>query len=357
MNARAAVFREPGTPLELTSVGLPQLGDGEALVEVDCCTLCGSDLHSIRGDRRVPVPTILGHEIIGHVAETQGAVCDINGDPVRDGDRVCWSITASCGHCFYCTNSLPQKCQHLFKYGHEQVSAEHPLSGGLASHCQLVARTAIVRVPDALSDVVAGPAGCATATVAAALRTAGPCADRTIVILGAGMLGLTAAAMARSRGAASVIVTDIDEGRLRRAPSFGATDTSLDGLNELTGGRGADLVFDMSGSPAAMESSVDLLRIGGRLILVGAVFPARPLSLQADHLVRRMLRVEGVHNYRPEDLRSALEFLANAGADFPFASLVDREFPLEDVNQAVVSARDSGAFRVAVRPREFPSKS
>ncbi len=164
------------------------------------------------------------------------------------------------------------------------------------------------------------------------------------------MLGLTTCAMARSLGATNVFVTDIEEERVRRAAAFGATNPSLDGLSELTDGRGADIIFDMSGSPDAMESSVDLLRTGGRLILVGAVFPTRSLSLQAHQLVRKMLRVEGVHNYRPEDLQSAVEFLSGAGAEYPFASLVDREFPLEQINEAVGCARESGAFRVAVRP-------
>ena len=357
MNATAAIFRGPNTPLDLTSVPLPRLRGGEVIVEVDCCTLCGSDLHSISGVRRVPVPTILGHEIAGHVVDIQGDVSDLNGEPIGIGDRIGWSIAASCGRCFFCLQGPPQKCEQLFKYGHEQITDEYPLSGGLASHCHLVAGTAIVHVPDSLPDVVASPAGCATATVTAALRTAGSCDDRTIVIHGAGMLGLTAAAMARSRGAANVIVTDIDEGRVRRAAAFGTTQSSLDALSELTGGRGADIVLDMSGSPDAMESAIDQLRIGGRLILVGAVFPARPLSLQADKVVRKMLRLEGLHNYEPQDLQSALTFLSEHVDEYPFASLVGREFPLEEINEAVAWARESGAFRIAVRPRAISTNS
>jgi D-arabinose 1-dehydrogenase-like Zn-dependent alcohol dehydrogenase len=113
----------------------------------------------------------------------------------------------------------------------------------------------------------------------------------------------------------------------------------------------------MSGSPDAMESSIDLLRIGGRLILVGAVFPARPLSLQADQLVRRMLRVEGVHNYEPVDLQVAFEFLAETAGQYPFAELIGREFTLEQINEAVAYASKSGAYRVAIRPNADSSNS
>jgi putative phosphonate catabolism associated alcohol dehydrogenase len=350
MNATAAIFHSPDRPLELTSISLPQLREGEVLVEVDCCTLCGSDLHSISGARSVPVPTILGHEIVGHVVDVQGNVVDVTGEPVEVGNRVSWSIAASCGCCFFCNEGPEQKCEQLFKYGHQQISNDYPLSGGLATHCHLVAGTAIVKVPESLPDSVASPAGCATATVAAALRTAGRCEGQTIVIHGAGMLGLTAAAMAQSRGADNVIVTDLDADRVLQAAAFGATYPSLDGLSELTNGRGGDIVLDMSGSPDAMESSIDLLRIGGRLILVGAVFPARPLSLQADQVVRKMLRVEGVHNYEPADLQAAFDFLTEAAGQYPFAELVSRDFPLEQINEAVTFARDSGAFRVAIRP-------
>ncbi len=350
MNATAAVFHSADRPLELTSLALPQLRDGELLVEIDCCTLCGSDLHSISGTRSVPVPTILGHEIVGHIVDTKGDVSDVAGQPVRVGERVSWSIAASCGCCFFCDEGPQQKCEHLFKYGHQQISNDYPLSGGLATHCHLVAGTAIVKVPVSLADAVASPAGCATATVAAALRTAGSCEDKTIVIHGAGMLGLTAAAMASSRGAANVIVTDLDTNRIKQAAAFGATESSLDSLNQLTNSRGADIVLDMSGSPDAMESSIDLLRIGGCLILVGAVFPARPLSLQADQLVRKMLRVEGVHNYEPADLQAAFSFLTETASQYPFEELVSCEFPLDQINEAVTFARDSGAFRVAIRP-------
>ncbi len=99
-----------------------------------------------------------------------------------------------------------------------------------------------------------------------------------------------------------------------------------------------------------MEASLDQLRIGGRLILVGAVFPARPLAVSAEQIVRRLLRVEGVHNYRPDDLRSAMQFLADVSEQYPFASLVADEFPLGRINEAVASAERSGAFRIAVRP-------
>src|SRR5262249_39058127 len=143
---------------------------GETLVTVLGCTLCGSDLHSVDGRRTVPVPTVLGHEIVGTIAAFGDASPqrDFAGRELRVGDRITWGIVASCGKCFLCCRGLPQKCAHAVKYGHESLRPGRELLGGLADHCLLTPGTAIVRLPEALPLGVACPASCATATIAAA---------------------------------------------------------------------------------------------------------------------------------------------------------------------------------------------
>ena len=354
------VFHGSGRPLELRRYPLPHLADGELLVRVTCCTLCGSDVHTYQGRRSTPCPTVLGHEILGRVARlpSGSVVCDHEGTPLEIGDRITWSVAASCGSCFFCRDGLPQKCERLFKYGHQRISDRHPLSGGLADYCHLAPGTAVFRVPPELSDAVACPANCATATAAAAMRYAGPCAGRVLLVQGAGMLGLTAAAMAASEGAREVIVCDPLADRLQRAGSFGATRTACAGddgaslravVDEVTAGRGVDLAVDMSGAPTAMETGIELVRIGGRYVWVGAVFPVRPLAVSAETIVRKILSIQGVHNYAPEDLRKALEFLRDNHAQFPFEQLVAKTFALEDANAAFLHASQSVALRVAVR--------
>lgn len=356
----AAVFHSAGEPLELREFVLPALQAGEALVRVTCCTICGSDLHTIRGDRPVADPTVLGHEMIGRIVELpkEGpAICDVVGTPLAINDRVTWAVAASCGTCFFCEHDVPQKCQTLFKYGHE-TTERHALSGGLAEYCHLTRGTAIVRVPDSLSDHVACPANCATATVAAAIRTAGGCGGKSVVIHGAGMLGLTTAAMAASQGAASIMVTDVSEQRLARAKEFGATRSinvasGVTPLHEIltveTKGRGADIIFEMSGSPTVIEQSIDQLRIGGQLILVGSVFPTRAAELLPEQIVRKLLRIDGVHNYMPIDLRTAVDFLDQRAGIYPFHSLVEDECRLSDINELVQHALASQPVRVGVQ--------
>ncbi len=360
-HALAAVFTAPGQPLELRRLPLPRLDrPGEVLVRVTCCTICGSDLHTYTGRRTTPTPTILGHEIIGEVVDLgPGERSTLDGRPVRVGDRITWSIAASCGECFFCSRDLPQKCERLFKYGHEALGDAHPLSGGLAEYCCLAPGTAIVPLPDGLDDHVAAPASCATATVAAVIRVAGGCRDDVVLVQGAGMLGVTACAMARWLGAREVIACDVDERRLATATEFGATRTAVvEGdvgelarvVDEITGGRGVDVALELSGSGAAIETGLRHLRIGGRAVWAGAVFPAPPIPVTAEDVVRRLLTIRGVHNYTPRDLAIAVEFLHRTRETRRFETLVGKTFPLAEADAAFRHALERGERRVAVVP-------
>jgi alcohol dehydrogenase len=358
--SRAVVFHAPGRPLTLESFPLPALAGSEAVVRIQCATVCGSDLHSYSGRRHSPAPSVLGHEMVGAVAAMGPAGArDFEGRPLAIGDRVTWSMVWSCGACFYCARGLRPKCERLMKFGHEALTPGRELLGGFAEHCLLPEGTAILRVPPNVPDVVASPANCATATVAATMRHAGAVEGQSIVVMGAGMLGLTACAMASARGATCVIAIEPDPARAALARRFGA-DLALDArapaeevrrqVLAATAGRGAEFVFDFSGAPEAIESGLGLLRFGGRFVLAGATFPSRPVALPAEQLVRRMLCLIGVYNYEPRDLASALDFLSTHAARFPFAALVARAFPLEQAQAAFEYAETARPPRVAVIP-------
>ena len=356
MKATAAVFRGVGRPLDLMSWPIPEPGGREVLVEVVACTLCGSDLHSIHGRRSVPTPSVLGHEILGRVVAfgPEAARVDAAGKVLAEGDRVTWAVVASCGACLQCDRGLPQKCERGFKYGHEPLRPGRELSGGLADHCLLVPGTAIFRIPDGLSDEVACPASCATATVAAALEAAGPISGRSVVVVGAGMLGLTAIAWTRELGAAGVIACDPSDERLALAVAFGATGSATPSrLAEVataaTADRGVDVVLEFSGSPDAIEAAWPLLGTGGTLVLVGSVIPTRPVSVVPERIVRGCLTVRGVHNYAPRHLQGALEFLAR-NPQYPFGSLVSAWRTLEEIDAIVGSDLAKQALRVGIRP-------
>jgi len=353
----AMVFDAPGEPLRCERLPLRPPAAAEVLVRVTCCTICGSDLHSYTGRRPAPTPMILGHEIVG-IIEALGPIAptiDLRCQPLRVGDRITWTLAASCGTCATCMRGLPQKCEHLLKYGHERITEAMPLSGGLAEFCMLAAGTSIIRLPDTLPDAAACPANCATATVAAALRVAGPCADQAVLIFGAGMLGLTACAMTRDAGASTVICCDVNDQRLREAARFGATHVFRpdlpgfeDDVRKLTAGQGVDLVLEISGSAQAAEMGLKLLRLAGRAIWVGTVSPGPPVAVDPEMIVRRLLSIHGVHNYIPADLLTAIDFLS--ATRYPFADLVQAEYSLEEADAALNFSRTGAAVRVAVLP-------
>ena len=173
------------------------------------------------------------------------------------------------------------------------------------------------------------------------------------------MLGLIACAMAHSRGAREVIACDLEPRRLELARRFGATrcvtvteDTSelSATVEELTSGRGVDLALELCGAASALETGLPLLRTGGRYVLVGAVFPGPPFSASAEMIVRRLLTIQGIHNYAPWDLADAVDFLTRHGHHYPFSELVSETFALEDANEAFQHAINNGSLRVAVKP-------
>jgi alcohol dehydrogenase len=255
-------------------------------------------------------------------------------------------------------DDLPQKCERLYKYGHERLDAERPRGGGLADFVLLAPGTTCLRVPDAIPDAVAASANCATATAAAALRQCGPIQGKFVLVLGAGMLGVTACAMARVAGAALVIASDPSAARRERALRFGAThiadiDTNLPAcVRELTQGRGAHAVLELAGAADSVRSALSLAGVGGTIVLAGTVAPVGCIDLDPENMVRRLLTIRGVHNYHPRDLMTALAFLAGPGREFPWQSLVADQFALEQAEQAFAAAHAQPGMRVAVLPNE-----
>ncbi|MFT5527555.1 MAG: putative phosphonate catabolism associated alcohol dehydrogenase [Pirellulaceae bacterium] len=356
----AALFHQAGEPLRLQEVAIPKVESGEALVRVDCCTICGSDLHTITGARTEPTPSILGHEILGTVCEIgDSPLVDISGKTIEPGDRVTWSTCISCGECDRCSRGLPQKCRQVAKYGHEVAEGRYALSGGLAEYVLLRTGSAIAKVPDGVPDEVICPVNCATATVAAALRTAGSYRGKRILVMGAGMLGLTASAMAKSGGAAGIAVCDVNSHRLDFAERFGAdqlfhcSDDSAEFQNQMKRfavDNSFDVILELSGSPNAVECACLLADIGASIVLVGSVMPTRLVSLEPERIVRNWLSIQGVHNYAPQDLETAIAFLAASHGSYPFADLVEETFSLSEVNAAIDFALINRPIRVAVRP-------
>jgi len=359
--SRTVVYDPDTGRLELRQLPLRLPRPGEILVRVRLSAICGSDLHTIRGRRRPRGPLVLGHEICGTVAALgDGVARDSAGLPLSAGDRITWGIAASCGRCFFCAHGIPQKCESLFKYGHETIDTEPPLNGGFAEYLHLVPGTAVYRLPHGLDDDRAVFANCSLATMAAAVRLAGMAEGEAVLIQGAGLVGLCAAALCTDRGARAVVVTDISPDRLARAARFGATHTfNAEGAPEAfanlaakaAGSRGFDVAIEACGQPHVIPDGIRTLRIGGRYIIAGCVFPDATAEIDFHPVITKLLRLQGLHNYTPQDLETALQFLDTGGRRFPFDQVVDSHYPLGDVASALARIESSpGILRVALEP-------
>lgn len=351
------LFHGKGKALETASFPDPVPNGAELLVEVTCCALCRSDLHTWLGNRHSPLPVVLGHEIVGRIAAfgADASRIDARGVTCSVGDRISWTVASPCGTCFFCHKGLTQKCLSLRKYGHEQCTDDDPFHGGLADQIVLWPGTPWVRLPGSIPDRVAALANCSVATAAAVLRSAGGVAGSTVVILGAGILGLMACALAREAGAAQVIMSDPLESHRQRALAFGAT-VALDSdpavlqsqVLAATENRGADFVLELAGTASAVQTGISLLRIGGTMILAGTVAPVEMIPLDAERLVRRMLTLRGLHNYQLGDLLKAIDFLDTCAGKYPFASLVGKSFAISEAEQAFAYSQAHPGQRAVV---------
>ncbi|UNK71530.1 alcohol dehydrogenase catalytic domain-containing protein [Microbacterium sp. H1-D42] len=358
--AVAMAFIAPEQPHEPIAVPGVALAADDVLVAIEMSTICGSDVHTVHGRRSAPAPLVLGHESVGRVIAIGSAGVDAaDGTPVRIGDRVVWSVTVSCGRCDRCTTGLTQKCRELGKYGHERIAPHRELTGGFASHAQLRRGTTIVRVPETLPAAVLAPASCATATAWAAVQRGAAGRDLSgmrVRVYGAGLVGLSAAAIAESQGA---IVDVADPNPLRRAAAerFGAVSAEAipaavhpETVHPETVHPEPEIVIEASGHAVA-QAAADVA-VGGTVVLVGSVFPADPVPLDAESLVRRMITITGIHNYTGADLADAVSFLAVRGRAYPFAEVVGTVHPLVDLDAALRAASAPDApLRVGIIPR------
>ncbi len=353
-SATVQIFDTLNQPFRLESWPMPeQLAAGEVLVEISLATICGSDLHTISGQRQEPTPCILGHEAVGRVVHIGQDRPNLN-----IGDRVTWSMADSCGQCVMCTEyQLPQKCQHLFKYGHAAMDNGTGLNGCYASHILLRAGTHIVKVPDSLPDNVIVPANCALATVVNMVSQL-PDECNSVVIQGVGLLGLYACALLHQQGVKHIFCVDINQNRLAQVPNFGGI--PINGQPDQYGEErkkilavaepGVDAVLEIAGVAALVPEGLRLLRIGGTYGFVGMVHPNSQLEITGEQIIRKNLTVYGIHNYAPWHLDEAVQFLANTVEKYPFDQLVSPPYTLEDLPTAIEIARSQDWLRVSVHP-------
>ncbi len=286
---KALVLKEYNR-FEYADVPDPQIGAAEVLIEVKASGICGSDVHGMDGGtgRRIP-PIIMGHEAAGVIAEV-GA--DVTG--WRVGDRVTFDSTIYCGQCHFCRAGRINLCDNRRVLG---VSCDEYRRDGAFAEYIAVPQHILYRLPEGLSFEHAAVVEPLSVAVQAVERT-GLALNDTVVVVGAGMIGLLLIQVLRSAGCGLIIAVDLEQDKLDFARKLGADiAVSPDACNvpqkvaEHTAGRGTDAAFEVVGITATLNTAISSLRKGGTLTLVGNLSPTVELPLQT--AVTREITING----------------------------------------------------------------
>jgi putative phosphonate catabolism associated alcohol dehydrogenase len=364
---RIARFDAPGKPFEIAKVDLPQVGPGEILIKVCRTNICGSDLHAWHGTFATgglggQLPTVLGHEMVGAIeALGDGVSADSNGKPLRSGTRVVFPYFFSCHTCRNCLAGRPSACLNLKMAMLGRADEPPYFVGGFADYFLLPAGAVIYTVPDAVSDELACGANCALSQVMHGLERVDQQLGETVVVQGAGALGLYAVAVAKARGAGHVIAIDGVPERLELATAFGA-DTVID-LNEaatvkdrikivrtVTDGHGADVVVEVVGHPAAIDEGLKMLGQFGRYVEIGNINIGKTIEFDPSRFVFANKTMVGVSLYDPTVLSRALRFLEQHRHHLPLDRLAAARYPLESINDAFAAAEHKRDVRASIVP-------
>ena len=373
-------FDGPGAPPRLRQVPRPAVPEQAALISIDACGVCGTDLHILKGHwpKPLPWPFTLGHELVGVIEEIGPELrTDFMGQPLAVGSKVMLPPLMPCGECYYCVHypARANKCLNPVYYGRYLGFDVPPhLWGGWAEAVYVdLARlpgTKVYKLPDEMSLLLGSLSEPLTSCVRGltrAIRDPGAAdgfrVGDTVVVQGAGPIGLLALVAAREMGAGRVIVVGApEEPRLAICRAFGATETiSIDryttpeeriaAVREAVGGFGADVVMECSGHPSAGPEGIEMLRDGGTYVEMGQFTDAGAIATNWHRICAKDLTIVGSWAFTANDIPLAIGLLHRAADRYPW-HLVQAEYPLSEagVAEAIGDASAMRCLKATIRP-------
>ena len=365
----AVVMPAPGKPLELRDFHDPELEPGAVLLKTLGSEVCGTDTHLWSGQLAgVPYPIIPGHVSVGEVAAlgpppARGdAVRDVSGRPIEVGEVVTFlDVFGTCGRCWYCTvGHATTRCPSRKVYG-VTLSADEGLLGGWAQYIYLRPGVHIISLPQELDWRAFLAAGCGMSTALHAVTLGEIAFGDTVVVQGAGPVGLCAAILAQLRGAGSVVVVGGPQVRLDAARHFGV-DAVLDigsiseqqrlvAIRAMTGGRGADVTIEATGVPSAVGEGMRLTRDAGRYVVVGQYSDVGPASFNPHlDLNQKHLEVRGCWGSDVGHVYRSVQVMARYAKQFPWTDLISREYDLSTAQAALEDVASQRVVKALIVP-------
>jgi L-iditol 2-dehydrogenase len=370
---KAACLLKPGH-IELKEMPLMSAADRGLVVKVEMAGICGTDRHIYDGmGEGIPYPIILGHENVGTIYEfgNDFETQDINGNQLSIGDRIVWNPDLPCRNCWYCYNTPSRAlCENVSTYGLTLSCAEPPyLFGGWAEYIQIQPGTEVHKVPENMSSEVAvlNEPLASTNGVLRAMQpypnmNVGFAPGQTALIQGAGTIGILAVAMAYICGAGKIILVGGPANRLEIAKEFGVDHIiSLDDypdpneriskVLDLTDGRGADLVVECAGVPAAVVEGLDMIRKGGVFVEIGNWTDLGNVSINPSrHICLKDVIIYGQAACVSQDITRSLQLLNRYSSVLPFHKLITHKFKLEQIHEALEVVKNENCLKAVITP-------
>ena len=356
---RAAVMPGPGLPVEVREFPAPDLEPGGVVLRTLASEVCGTDVHLWHGRLTgVPYPLIPGHFSVGEVLATGGTVSDIEGHPITPGMAVTFlDVHETCYNCWYCLiGKTPNRCPHRRVYG-ITYGADDGLLGGWSEQIYLKPGVKIVPLRGGVTPDAWIAGGCSLPTALHAIDRAEIRLGDRVVVQGAGPVGLSACALAAASGAAWVGVVDSVPHRLEAARRMGADvglslDDALIGVRAATGGRGADVVIEASGSPQAIPQGCALARDGGRYVVVGQYTDNGDVEINPHRDInRKHLDIRGCWGSDLSHVWRAMDVLARFGGRYDWTGLISRRYTLEQAGQALADVEARRVVKALIVPQ------
>lgn len=341
---------------------IPKPEKGQVIMEVIKSNICGSDVHMWEG-KHIFKNHVLGHEMVGRIyALGEGVETDYAGEKVKVGDRICPVYYLTCLKCKACLDGNFNVCTHGSDFQGQDAEKHPHFTGSFATHYVIQSNQYFYKVPDAVPDDVAAAANCGIAQMLYALENIQIRPNDYVVIQGMGGLGLFASAICDTMGA-NVIAVDGVEDRLEEAVKFGAKyqininefdtiEKRQKEINKITDGNGPDVVVGVTGVPDSLNEAIRLVKIGGTILEIGNVSIEESMNTKIvpGMIVRKCITIKGILRYQPIYLYRTLKFLEKYHDKYPFNSLTDKYYSLEETQLALQKASNREVKRAIIKP-------
>lgn len=333
---------KPGI-IELRDVPIPKPVNGELVIKVETALTCGTDLKAFRrGHPKMPMPTQFGHEFSGTIAD---AGTSPNG--YREGDAIMGVHTAPCGQCYYCQRQRENLCPDTMA---------NMVMGAYAEYIKIPRRVAELNMfakPETMTYEEAAfiePLAC----VVHGMQPLNITEHDTVLIIGAGAIGLIHIQLARLKGAGKILVLAKHEERQNLARQFGAevidaaASNAAEAVQDATNGYGANLVFECTGRQQVWHDSLSMVATGGTIILFGGCPPGTSIPVDTGWLHYDEISLMGSFHFTPRDVREAYGLLADRKIDV--ASLITEQYPLNELQKAFDLLAQGRGIKYAIQP-------